>query len=298
MPALYALLDPLWSRMPMPTRGRAREIRIGPLPALEMSRTFRGKPMMRVYSYAVGDTLVDTGLPGLGAQVLAFARARGARHAILTHHHEDHAGHAGPLAAAGLDVRATALTGRILEAPIPSPFYEHLAWGKPGPARPALLPDSVELLGDRVEVLPAPGHCVDQVVLWMPARGWLFAGDVFLHEQVRLFRRDEDFAATIATLERLSALPIEALFCAHRPRIDGGAAALRAKLQHLRDIEGRVRTQYARGASVRRIAADLRLPGSRGLQWLSMGDASTANLVHSILFGPRPRAELRRLGAV
>lgn len=294
MPYLLAgPLDAFWSRVPLPVRTVARPVRIGPLPALEMYRALAGRPLMRVYAYRLGATLIDTGLHAASRAVLDWARAEGAREAVLTHHHEDHAGNAGALAAAGLRVQATEATRALLERPLPIPFYEHLAWGKPKPARPRRLEPVLDICGRRVEVLPAPGHCVDQVCFWVPEEGWLFSGDVFLHERVRLFRRDEDFAVTITTLERLCALPIQSLWCAHRPRVAGGREALASKLQHLRDVEGEVRRRHARGWSVRRIAASLSLSGSLGMELLTFGDATTENLVRSILHGPRPRPEVR-----
>jgi glyoxylase-like metal-dependent hydrolase (beta-lactamase superfamily II) len=272
----------------------AREVTLGPLRALEMYRAFAGQPIMKVYSFALGDTLIDTGLASLGDRVVAWARSLGATRAVLTHHHEDHAGNTSALLAAGFDVRATETTATLVDAGLPIPFYEHLAWGKPPPARPRLLEPVLDVGGRRVEVIAAPGHCIDQVCFWLPDEGWLFSGDVFLHERVRLFRRDEDFAVTMQTLERLCALPIQSLWCAHRPRVEDGGAALRSKLQHLRDLEGEVRRKHAQGWSIRRIARSLSVSGSIGMELLTFGDATTENLVRSILFGPRPRDEVRR----
>lgn len=297
VPSLLALADAAWSRLPLPARFVAREVRVGPLPALEMYRAVAGRPVMKVYAYAVGDTLVDTGLVGLGRALLAWARGQGIRAALLTHHHEDHAGNAAALAAAGVPVHGTPLTDALLRADLPIPFYEHLAWGRPPRAAAVPFPAALALDGAPAEVLDAPGHCVDQVCLWVPSRGWLFSGDAFLHERVRLFRRDEDFAASVATLERLCALPVEALFCAHRPVLTHGDRALAAKLQHLRDVEGRVRALHARGLPVRAIARELRLGRSVGFQLLSAGDASTTNLVRSILRGPVPRREVAAVTA-
>lgn len=292
MPAAYALLDPLWSRAPLPVRGVARPVTLGPLRALEMYRAVFGRPLMKVYVYAVGDTLIDTGLQSLGGALVDWGRSLGARRAVVTHHHEDHTGGAARLQAEGFDVRGTPATSALLAADLPVPFYEHLAWGKATPTRLGAVGTTVELDGETAEVLPAPGHCVDQVSFWLPSRGWLFSGDAFLHEKVRLFRRDEDFAATMVTLDRLVALPIDALWCAHRPRPTGGRAALLAKREHLREMEGRIRDLAARGWPDGRIAAALQLRAG-GLAVLSLGDASTRNLVASVLRGPRPRREVR-----
>ena len=143
-------------------------------------------------------------------------------------------------------------------------------------------------------VVPAPGHCDDQVAFHVPSEGWLFSGDAFIHEHVRVFRRDEDFARTVATLERLAALDFDVLLCAHRPRLTGGKKALQAKLDWLRSLEAQVRALHARGYGVGEIVARTDLGRGRPFFRLTFGDVSSANLVRSILHGPEPRPEVRR----
>ena len=295
MPPLYHLLDPLWSRLPFPYRP---ELEVDePLPGLtrvRMARSYGGWTFLSVYAYLLGDTLVDTGLACFGGAMADLARHKGVRQALITHHHEDHAGNAGALQAAGVAVYGTAETACLVGTPLPVPFYEHLVWGKMRPAELSPLPaDRVPLGGREATVVPAPGHCVDQVVFHVPALGWLFSGDAFIHHRVRVFRRDEDFAQTVDTLERLSALDFDVLLCAHRPTLTGGPAALRAKLQWLRDLEGQVRRLHAAGAGQPEIAARLGIAHPRW-RWLSAGDASTRNLVRSVLAGPVPRPEVQR----
>jgi glyoxylase-like metal-dependent hydrolase (beta-lactamase superfamily II) len=289
---LFHLLDPLWCRVPLPVVPKAEVRRVGGVTALRMWRAVAGREILAVYCFVVGDTLVDTGLASLGGRVSEFARAHGVRRAVITHHHEDHAGNAARLVDEGIEVLAPMATGDMLAADAPIPFYEHLVWGKAPPSRPAPLPAEVPL-GDRLAtVIPAPGHCADQVCLHVPAEGWLFSGDAFLHERVKVFRRDEDFALTVSTLERLCALDFDGLYCAHRPRVIDGKAALRAKLDWLRGIEARVRVLHAEGRGVGEIVGRLGLRESTVGRWLTAGDASTANMVRSILYGPTPRALL------
>jgi glyoxylase-like metal-dependent hydrolase (beta-lactamase superfamily II) len=142
------------------------------------------------------------------------------------------------------------------------------------------------------EVIAAPGHAIDQVAFHVRERGWLFSGDAYVVERVRVLRGDEDFAAALATLERLAALEVEALFCAHRPVYAGGGAALARKLAHLRRIESEVRELAARGMGRAAIARRLGSRATRGVELFSLGDVSSRNLVRSILDGPRPRREV------
>jgi glyoxylase-like metal-dependent hydrolase (beta-lactamase superfamily II) len=239
-----------------------------------MARAYFGRELPPVHCFAVGDTLVDTGLASQGDAVLAFAAEAGVRRALLTHHHEDHAGNAGRLGRAGVAVLAGEQTAALIARDLPIRFYQHFLWGKARPARAARLNEGELLIGaHRARVIPAPGHCADQIAFHVPEQGWLFSGDAFIHERVKLFRRDEDFAATVATLERFLTLDFEVLFCAHRPRLTGGKAAIREKLGWLRDVEGEVRALHARGvppAEIARRAVPLPAP----LTAITLGDAS------------------------
>lgn len=289
----YQLVDPVLARLPLATGAELEDLPFAGLRRLRMRRRLGGWRMRDVSCWLVGDTLVDTGLAVLADRTAAVARAAGVRRAVLTHHHEDHAGGAAALAAAGVRVLASHATRALVGSVLPIRPYQHLVWGRSPAVAAEPLPEEIELAGRRAVVLPAPGHSADQVVLWVPEEGWLFAGDVFVAARVKAFRRDEDFAATVATLERLAALEVGALLCAHRPRERGGAEQLRRKLEWLLEVEERVVALALRGCGATEIARRLRIPGTAGLAAITLGDVSTRNLVRSILRGPAARAEVR-----
>jgi glyoxylase-like metal-dependent hydrolase (beta-lactamase superfamily II) len=288
---LYHLLDPVWSLVRLPYRSRFSVERAGPVTMVRMSRAYFGRDLQPVHCFAVGDTLVDTGLASQGDAVLAFARDAGIRRALITHHHEDHVGNAARLGEGGVRVLAGDETAALIARDLPIRFYQHFLWGKARPARAAPFDDALHIGPHRAVVVPAPGHCEDQVAFHVPEEGWLFSGDAFIHERVKLFRADEDFAATIATLERFLALDFDVLFCAHRPRLQGGKDAIRQKLEWLREIEGGARALHAEGVGIREIARRV-LPRPGSLDWLAFGDASGENIVRSILHGPVARPEV------
>jgi glyoxylase-like metal-dependent hydrolase (beta-lactamase superfamily II) len=132
-------------------------------------------------------------------------------------------------------------------------------------------------------------------VVYLPDQAWLFSGDAFLAERVRHFRRDEDWGATMQTMRRLCALEVEHLYCAHRPVLHRGGEALRNKLGWLMEIEERVLHLRSQGKGVGRIARELQISGRSPIEWVTLGDASTWNMVHAILRGPRPRSEIAAL---
>lgn len=264
----------------------------GPVAAVHQGRDILGvfPPLMAVRCYLVDGLLVDTGLSSYSKRLLAWVREQRADQVVVTHHHEDHSGGAARLVAAGLAVRASEPTRALLRTGFPVYFYQWAAWG-PAP-RVELLPlgDTVETPRHRFQVIPAPGHCRDQVVLYEPDQGWLFSADAFLSDKVKLFRADEDFATGLATAEKLAALDFDAIFCAHYPVFTGGKQAMQAKVQYLKDLEGRVRELHQAGLSTREITRRVLGKEPRFLYFISAGDVAKHNLVRSILFGPKPRS--------
>lgn len=286
--SLAVRFDPLWSRAPFPYGHRFTVGKFATLQTVRMARLYFGRELLPVYCYVVGDTLVDTGLSCYGAEILELVRQCGVTRAVLTHHHEDHAGNAAALRAAGLEVMSSAMTREIVAHDLPIHFYQHLIWGKMAPVATDVFVDRVRIGPYAAEVISAAGHCADQVVFFVREEGWLFSGDSFLSERVKVFRRDEDFAATVATLRRLSQLDFDALLCAHKPRFTQGRQALRAKLEWLLELEGEVRRLHASGTPPGEIARRcVRPPWLAAI--LTAGDATAQNLVYSILYGPRPR---------
>ncbi|MEM6792397.1 MAG: MBL fold metallo-hydrolase [Acidobacteriota bacterium] len=291
--AFYPLLDPFWSRFPWPDRVRLMAEPMGPVTRFRMARYYAGRPAMAAHCYAIGDTLVDTGFPAARREIYEAAAAAGIRKVLLTHHHEDHAGNAGVLKNAGVEVFASAMTARLVGTDLPLPFYQHYAWGRTGPTEVQVLDEGTVAIGPHeAQILPAPGHAIDQVVFFVPDEGWLFAGDVFIHERVKIFRRDEDFAATLRTLRSLVQLDFDVLFCGHRPVASAGDEALVRKLEWLEEIEAGVRERHSAGDPVGEIVRRLRLEKRSGFRRLTMGDASAHNIVRSILHGPTPRREV------
>jgi glyoxylase-like metal-dependent hydrolase (beta-lactamase superfamily II) len=291
---LYHLLDPLWRHFPFPAGHNFSSTTFQDATVLRMARTYRGKEILPVFCYAVGDTLVDTGISSVGDEVEAAARKAKVERVVLTHHHEDHSGNAARIAALGAEILATAPGVKLVAHDLPRRFYQHVLWGEADPVAAREVAAEVPLGRFTAHVVPASGHSVDQLALHVPERGWLLSGDAFAAERVKVFRGDEDFHESCATLERFLTLDFDALLCAHRPRFTGGKEAIRAKLSWLRELEGRVKTSRSKGRSVRRIVRELGIEPSSAFFTITFGDVTTANLVRSILDGPRRRTEVER----
>lgn len=266
----------------------------GPVKALRQGRRpfWLLPPLMQVRCFAVDGLLIDSGLASWQARTLDFGRAQHVEQAVVTHHHEDHSGNVRALARASIPVRASQATCQRIARGFRIHPYQHLMWGAAQTATLQPIPanSTLETAHHRFEILPAPGHCDDQIVLYERSQGWLFTGDAFLGEYVKNFRRDEDFAKTLDSVQRLCQLDFDALFCAHKPMPQGGRAALQRKLALLQDIEGQVRDLHARGLPMHQIARRVLGTERLFLFALTLGDVSKVNLVRAILHGPRPRS--------
>jgi glyoxylase-like metal-dependent hydrolase (beta-lactamase superfamily II) len=133
-----------------------------------------------------GFTLVDTGLSGSAAGILAAAR----QHSLpivriaLTHAHTDHAGSLDALAGQlpGVEIAATQRTARFLTGQVTLDPNEPQSKINGGFVVCRTAPTTIVSPGDRVgslEVIAAPGHSPDQVAFLDRRDGALIAGDAF-----------------------------------------------------------------------------------------------------------------------
>src|SRR5262249_34067011 len=133
---------------------------------------------------------------------------------VATHHHEEHVGNLTWAAATtAAPVMLGDATAGHLRAGRPLPRVRRWIIGQPEPLQEpvARLDGALPTRHGRVEVLPAPGHCDDHVVLYDRDARVLLAGDAFMGQYFATPNADVDSVRWIETLERLSALDVEVL---------------------------------------------------------------------------------------
>jgi len=83
------------------------------------------------------------------------------------------------------------------------------------PARVLRNGDSIDIGGRRIQVLHTPGHSPGHMCFWEEARGYLFTGDLVYKDTLFAYYPSTDPAAYLASLEKISALPVKRVFPAH-----------------------------------------------------------------------------------
>src|SRR2546422_8783347 len=145
-----------------------------------MARTVLGRAIYWTGVYLIDGLLVDSGPPNLAHDVRRLVSNLAARQCVTTHHHEDHSGNHGLLAA---ELRITPLAhamgvSRLAVADTHSQLYRRVAWGARQPAPAAPLGDDVATPPFRFRGIHTPGPPPDPVALFEAERRWLFSGDL------------------------------------------------------------------------------------------------------------------------
>jgi glyoxylase-like metal-dependent hydrolase (beta-lactamase superfamily II) len=270
----------------------------GPITRLHLARTAFGRPLYTVEAYLVDGLLVDSGPPATASQIAAWCHGRDVRQVVNTHHHEDHAGGDSALQRAlGVPVAAPVRAMPALSDPPPLQFYRRLVWGQPEGVEAQPLGEVVETPRYCLEVIHTPGHSPDHVCFFEPQQGWLFSGDLFIHERARYLRADEDTREIIASLRRVLALRPRLLICSHAGFVEDSCAAIERKIAYWERLTDQVRALRNAGLSLRAVTD--RLLGPEGLaSHVSRGHFAKINLVRSLLGEDERRAsESRPVGA-
>jgi glyoxylase-like metal-dependent hydrolase (beta-lactamase superfamily II) len=209
------------------------------------------------------------------------------RRVLLTHHHEDHIGGAAALQEElGLPILGSAGAVPIFAEGLRMPLYRRIVWrGQPRTFRAEPLGETVEGEGYRLHVIPTPGHAFSHVCFFEEGRRWLFSGDLYVHDRVKLLRRIENVRQHIDSLKRVLALEPELLICDHAGILEHAQSRLRRKIQYWEDLGNEAQALREQGLPVAEIARRLLGPEVL-LTYASLGDFSKKNLIRGLLADP------------
>lgn len=275
-----------------------------------------------VWSFRLGDAIIDTCSPNMEAHVVEHYAATACRresticNIFITHHHEDHSGNLAALQRLFPLARAHAPSGSLprLFNGFHEEYYRRIVWGQFEPYREQRVPlpqplavvspaDALALRqsdcaysarmpdGSKVTVVPVatPGHCSDHTVFWVPEKSWLFSADAFISESTKVARFDEHVTEVMRSLRGLIALSPSVIFCGHRGVIHDATLRLSMKLQWLERLQQRARALVRGGCSLEQARRQL-LGHEEYLYYFSMGDFSQTHLLRGLLRDAEPGA--------
>jgi glyoxylase-like metal-dependent hydrolase (beta-lactamase superfamily II) len=255
----------------------------GPITRVHLARTVLGRPLYTVEAYLVDGLLIDSGCPATSSELVAWCEGRNVCQVVNTHHHEDHSGGDGALQTAlGLPVAASADAVPILADFPRLQLYRWIVWGQPGNVAVRPLGDVVETDRYRFEVISTPGHCPDHVCLFEREQGWLFSGDLYVHERVRYLRTDEDAVGSLESLRRVLALRPRLLVCSHAGLVEDAGGAIERKIAYWEGLAEQARALRREGLPLRKVTD--RILGSEDMMArFTAGHFAKINLIRSLL---------------
>jgi len=250
-----------------------------------MISRFLGIPLFKVHAFFVDGLLIDTGFSnGQKGFLKTCDELPALRTIVNTHHHEDHTGNNFWVTKKyGLLPLAHPKTASYLQAPAQwIPLYRRVLWGCPHPSETGEVDSKIQTKRFQFSVIPTPGHADDHICLYEPNERWLFSGDLFIGEQLRYLRDDEDIYSVLNSLKIVVALKPKRMFCSFSGIVDHPEAVIHQKIDYLENLKKEVEKGLQQGLSPQEIRRNLLGKGDR-YQFITAGQISKQNLINAFL---------------
>ncbi|NPV93210.1 MAG: MBL fold metallo-hydrolase [Firmicutes bacterium] len=251
-----------------------------------MGKEVNGKVLYSMAVYWVDGLLIDSGPYSVAGEVAKAFQGIPVEKIVNTHHHEDHIGNNRFFQEKGAPVFAHELAVPLINHPSPWVSrlrdYQKLVWEIPPASICSPLGDWVESSRYRFRVIHTPGHSPDHISLLEESSGWLFTGDLFLGEQVKILRSDEDVHLSMASLNKLLDYDFDTIFCCSGRVFDNAKQRMRDKLDWWKEL-------YQQAAGLAEMGYDAaairdKLLGEENIiAQITAGDISRLNLIKSFL---------------
>ncbi len=253
-----------------------------------------GSFSIKVFLYMVEGVLIDTGPVRLSAFIVPYLDRQKIETVLLTHYHEDHSGNAPYLAGRGIPVYINPSSLERCRDKTRLPLYRRIFWGNREAFSPYPLDEKLTAGGLTFKPVPTPGHVFDHRSFYLPEKGFLFTGDLFVTARPRMVLNTESTPRMIEDLKSVLQYDFTTVFCGHAGIVHRGREALQKKLDHLQDIQEKVHSYHDQGLNVPEITRKL-FPGKLHLEYFSCKEWASEHMVRSIITGkataenPRPQ---------
>lgn len=239
---------------------------------------------IKVFLYLVDEVLIDTGPARLSDTLLPYLDQQKIAAILLTHYHEDHSGNAPYLASRGIPAYINAISLKRCHQKTRLPLYRKMFWGN----REAFFPYPMNgdfKFGDLTWVpVFTPGHVFDHQAFYLPERGFMFTGDLFVTPRPRMILNTENTPHMIEDLKTVLRYDFTTVFCSHAGIVARGKEMLQKKLEYLQEIQEAVLHLHHQGWSVSEITRKI-FPGRVLLEYLSGREWSAKHMVKSMITG-------------
>jgi glyoxylase-like metal-dependent hydrolase (beta-lactamase superfamily II) len=255
-----------------------------------MGRSPLGFLLYPVYSFLVGDTLIDTGTNRADKGFLDALKGRTIVKIVNTHHHEDHIGNNADIQEQfGIPIYAHQSALPYLENPRLNNLrlYQRIVWDWPKSSKGTAIGQSIIAGKYNFEVINSPGHTEDHICLYEPDKKWLFTGDLFCGTAFIYLRQDENYLQILDTIKKLSLLEIETIFCNLKGVVKNGRDALLKKIKKMEKLRDDVLKLQEDGLPPQSIRQKV-LGKEDAWNLVTGGHYSKQNTIDSILSGKRP----------
>lgn len=236
-----------------------------------------------VYFFQLGHLLIDTGSLKTRWMIPEFTGDKVPTDILVTHFHEDHTGNlAYFMRKYGARAYGNEKTVQIMKNGFALLPYEKVLFGHADPAEMQVLPARTDFGPYRFRAYHTPGHSHDHTVYHEPEHGWLFSGDLYVADRIKVWRKAEVLRQQIDSLEMLCGLDFDVLACNHNPQWTGGRERLRAKLDYFRVFYGQAKSCYEKGLSVSETMKRLSLKENLLLRIMTGNDVAARHMVQSV----------------
>ena len=262
----------------------------GEILQLEMGKEINGQVMYSMAAYYVDGLLIDTGPYSVTGEAQQLFPSLPIIKVVNTHHHEDHIGNNFLFQAQSTPIFAHQLAVPLIEDPSLWTArlldYQKLVWEYPPPSHCSPLGEYVESQNYHFRVIHTPGHSFDHICLLEEEKGWLFSGDLFLAEKVKVLRSDEDVHMSMQSLAKLLHYEFDTIFCCSGRIFEQARPKMQNKLNWWQDLYQQVIKLDDNGYNDEEIRDQL-LGEENFFAQVTEGDLSKLNLIRSFLAIPR-----------
>jgi glyoxylase-like metal-dependent hydrolase (beta-lactamase superfamily II) len=216
----------------------------------KMGRSIRKYVPYFVHSFLLEDTLIDTGTGFAGVEFLSALKEKKVNRIINTHYHEDHTGNNHRIQQTySAEILAHRDSIPYIENPrkVKLKLYQKYIWDYPEGSTATEIKDYVVIGPYQFQAIHVHGHSEGHICLYEPQQKWLFTGDMFCGVKNIYLRRDEDFNLMLKSLEDLSTLKIDTLFCSLKGVITNGGEALSEKIKYMKNLRDKILNLHQAG---------------------------------------------------